>query len=640
MGNASSHEQRKLSETTTESSVYTETSTSTVAGGKRKSAAIRRLSRRLSPTASSAAAAAESPQRVQEQDAPDLDKFSAPTVVAEQAEIDREQRACFAAFETWLSENGAEFPGLQLQCYTENVRGVYAERDVPAKTQIMRIPLTCLITDELARRTPLGRKVHAARFSLVVPKHCLVIVFILTTMSAARDRVGPRGCSKTSTDKQDGAEEEEEEEEEEDASADASASADVSAKAPHSPAPSPMTGEAAEAKATGSFFQPYYDVLPKDLSNFPVYWTEEEMALLRGSALHREVAQRRANIKKDFEVLSRRIPALRSYSCWTYDDFLWCRTMVASRNFSITVNGEPRTAMVPQADMLNHFRPRETSWTYNQTLGAFTMTSLATLTGGRQIMDSYGKKCNSRFLLHYGFAVERNVEADGSCPDQLELQLCASDFSDLAAEKASSRNEEIDSRVIDDASLSGAATKSVAVGGEVAGRVRAARTLIEFKLQSLASTKRVRITRAADAADTAAAMAFLRVACATRAELGRARAVGAGVGGHGCAVVSAANEAAALRGLAQACRVHLAAQPRTLAEDMALLEGGRSADGALLVAPLPPFSNARNAVLVTSGEKQICQFYIDLAEAALAVIHLAPAARREAIGTRWGIAGW
>ena len=46
--------------------------------------------------------------------------------------------------------------------------------------------------------------------------------------------------------------------------------------------------------------------------------------------------------------------------------------------------------------MLNHFRPRETSWTFDNGQQAFTMTSLRALTGQQQVMDSYGKKCNSK----------------------------------------------------------------------------------------------------------------------------------------------------------------------------------------------------------------------------------------------------
>ena len=517
----------------------------------------------------------------------DLYKFTAPAVVAQQAAIDAAQRASFEAFEAWLARNGAAFPGLKLECYTENVRGVYADVDIPARTRIMHIPLACLITDALARATPLGQKVYALRFALVVPTHSLVIVYILTEMSAARDQrrraAGPLGCSKT----------------------------DGGARARKSP--DDAAGSGAEESEI-SFFQPYFDVLPRDLSNFPVYWRDAELELLRGSALHREIAQRNVNIKADFDVLSRKIPELAAYSCWTHADFMWCRTIVASRNFSITVDGVGCTAMVPQADMLNHFRPRETSWTYEQDLGAFTMKSLVNLSGGRQVMDSYGKKCNSRFLLHYGFAVERNVEVDGSSPDMLQIVFTAEQCVALAAELDVARNAELDSRIIDETPEqlgSGAATKQRHAGGDggsggsstgssssAADLVDAAlaadiakrsrdRALLDFKLQSLASTKRARLTRGADASDTAGAMAYLRVACATRAELGCARVSG----GHGCAVISAANELAALRGLALGCRRYLSLQPRTLAEDCALLER------------TTPFSNERNALLVTSGEK-------------------------------------
>ena len=33
--------------------------------------------------------------------------------------------------------------------------------------------------------------------------------------------------------------------------------------------------------------------------------------------------------------------------------------------------------------------------------------------------DSYGQKCNHRFLLNYGFAIEHNREADGFCPNEV-----------------------------------------------------------------------------------------------------------------------------------------------------------------------------------------------------------------------------
>lgn len=42
---------------------------------------------------------------------------------------------------------------------------------------------------------------------------------------------------------------------------------------------------------------------------------------------------------------------------------------------------------------------------------------------GAQVYDSYGQKCNHRFLLNYGFAVEDNREIDGFCPNEVPIEL-------------------------------------------------------------------------------------------------------------------------------------------------------------------------------------------------------------------------
>jgi histone-lysine N-methyltransferase SETD3 len=73
--------------------------------------------------------------------------------------------------------------------------------------------------------------------------------------------------------------------------------------------------------------------------------------------------------------------------------------------------------------MLNHYRPQETKWTFDDDKQAFTITSLQTISRGAQVYDSYGQKCNHRFLLNYGFAVEDNREVDGFCPNEVPIEL-------------------------------------------------------------------------------------------------------------------------------------------------------------------------------------------------------------------------
>ena len=135
----------------------------------------------------------------------------------------------------------------------------------------------------------------------------------------------------------------------------------------------------------------------------------------------RQIQDRKINIKADYDAVCRCCPDFGERH--TLEDFLWCRTAVGSRNFGITVNGVKRTTMVPFSDMLNHYRPRETSWTFDDSQQSFTMTSLSPIKLGQQVMDSYGKKCNSKFLLHYGFAIETNREEDGRCQNEIFMEF-------------------------------------------------------------------------------------------------------------------------------------------------------------------------------------------------------------------------
>jgi histone-lysine N-methyltransferase SETD3 len=49
-------------------------------------------------------------------------------------------------------------------------------------------------------------------------------------------------------------------------------------------------------------------------------------------------------------------------------------------------------------------------WTFDDSLNGFTITAMRTIERGEQVYDSYGRKCNSRFFVNYGFALEDNEE--------------------------------------------------------------------------------------------------------------------------------------------------------------------------------------------------------------------------------------
>jgi len=162
------------------------------------------------------------------------------------------------------------------------------------------------------------------------------------------------------------------------------------------------------------------EILPDSYPNMPIFWSEEELSWLQGSYILQQVKDRKRNIAADRDEIIRAAPEFEDFPL---EEFMWARMMVASRNFGVKIDGVQTDALVPYADMLNHLRPRETSWTFNQADYQFTITSLKTLKKGQQVYDSYGKKCNSRFLLNYGFSIESNRDSNGQCHDEVRVKF-------------------------------------------------------------------------------------------------------------------------------------------------------------------------------------------------------------------------
>jgi len=335
------------------------------------------------------------------------------------------------------------------------------------------------------------------------------------------------------------------------------------------------------------FFQPYYAVLPKSYETFPIFYPEEELAQLEGSPLLDDIEDRKRNMKADYDEVCRLVPEFKRFS---FQEFLEVRTAVGSRNFGIVVHGQKRTAMVPYSDMLNHYRPRETSWTFDDSKDAFTITSLSPLQPHQQVMDSYGKKCNSKFLLHYGFAVMDNREEDGKCQNEIYVRLHL---------RNSGEDEVFERRL--------------------------------FVLGPSRSSRGFRLSMNIEDRATSEAISFCRVAVATESEL-KGIVSACGIGDEDGAMlsettgdddmreqlkqrrnsyrdsavsfVSARNEVAALEMLATVCQRQLERYPRKYNENLKLLHEGN----------LKPFSVERTNLIVITGEQEILHFWIDAAD--------------------------
>ena len=153
----------------------------------------------------------------------------------------------------------------------------------------------------------------------------------------------------------------------------------------------------------------YFDLLPKDFSNFPIFYTEKELEYLKGSPFLNQVLDKKIDMKMDYDKICYYIP---SFNQFPYKKFCEARMMISSRIFGIQIGENKTDVLAPFADLLNHKRPRQTQWYYDNMLESFVIQAIEDIDEGCEIFDSYGKKTNSRFLLNYGFALDNNDSSE------------------------------------------------------------------------------------------------------------------------------------------------------------------------------------------------------------------------------------
>ena len=160
-------------------------------------------------------------------------------------------------------------------------------------------------------------------------------------------------------------------------------------------------------KGAKSKWKYYFDFLPASYNNFPIFYGEKEFSYLKGTQFLELVQKKMKEMKEDYDLLTNVIPG---YSKYDYDLFRKMREVISSRVFGVTIKGKKNDIIAPYADMLNHKRPRQTHWNYDDTCNAFVIKGVSNVKKGDEVFDSYGIKCNSRFLLNYGFTVENNED--------------------------------------------------------------------------------------------------------------------------------------------------------------------------------------------------------------------------------------
>jgi histone-lysine N-methyltransferase SETD3 len=230
--------------------------------------------------------------------------------------------------------------------------------------------------------------------------------------------------------------------------------------------------------------------------------------------------------------------------------------------------------------MLNHYRPRETKWQFDHHLQGFTIVSMQGIGSGLQVYDSYGQKCNHRFLLNYGFSVENNVEPDGFCPNEVPILLTLREDDPLYDFKCS-----------------------------------------YFRRETFLPSKRLRIC-VAENENFHTLITFLRIIVADQDDINQLTNSYSGAGNTGGGVdttrmgrdmhsaLNESNELRAMRLLEATIKKLLSQYPAPLDMDLDRLTNDKT---------LAPFSNERHAIIQVKGEKEVLQFFLEFAQT---VMHL------------------
>ncbi len=312
-----------------------------------------------------------------------------------------------------------------------------------------------------------------------------------------------------------------------------------------------------EGEDPASPWRPYLDALPLEPPDLPLFYPPTSLALLRGSLCLWRLAAQRRGLAAEYCTLVDHHPALRRFG---FSQYVAARTTVTSRVFAL---GAAQT-LVPMADLLDHAVACEASWSHDEARGGVVMHATTDIAPGTEVHDSYGAKCNSRFLVSYGFCLPDNPDNHAALflpPPRHDPRV------DLLA-----------------------------------------RLLWRHPIGSV---RRLEVTSRYRDPATRRLFSYLRLACASDDEYTAIAAHGRLQRGE-IGPISARNERAALDALAAAAALALRRFPTTLEED-----------AHRLAQPDLP-RRARTALLMCQGEKRVLAALLALTREATSYLHERP----------------
>ena len=144
-------------------------------------------------------------------------------------------------------------------------------------------------------------------------------------------------------------------------------------------------------------FEEYFNIIPKKFNDFPIYWSDEKIESIKNTFIYEKIIQKKAGFQSLFEKLKDYQPQL------TFNDYKYIWTIIASRNFSININGERVNVLAPYGDMLNHSFNQNTRWFFDDSKNAFIFKAIENIEIYKEVTDTNGIKPSINYLFYYGF---------------------------------------------------------------------------------------------------------------------------------------------------------------------------------------------------------------------------------------------
>jgi len=161
-----------------------------------------------------------------------------------------------------------------------------------------------------------------------------------------------------------------------------------------------------EQRLTGDpWWSPFLASMPNRWHHLPLFFGDEEMRLLEGSAIPFAIAQRRVECSEEFRRVVGLAPELGRYSM---EDYLIARAASTTRSFADRREGIPGLTLVPIADMLNHSLSCDAAWAFDGERSVFYVRSTRPVKEGEPVNTDYGRRSNTYLLRNYGFTLADN----------------------------------------------------------------------------------------------------------------------------------------------------------------------------------------------------------------------------------------